>query len=855
MRILIADDDFTSRKMLAAVLEGYAHEVVETADGFEAWNELQKPEAPHVVILDWLLPGIDSLELTRRLRKKRTEVPPFILILTSRGDKAEVVAGLDAGVDDYLAKPFDPEELRARVDVGRRMIQNITDRLEAEKALRESEQTIRKKLQLILEPDGNVGGMELPDLIDPKTLQSLLDDFYQLTAIGCSIVDLSGKILAAVGWQEICTHFHRVHPETRKKCIESDIFFPAGTRPGEFRTYRCKNNLWNMVTPIVVGDAHIANLFLGQVFIGQDPPDIPFFREQARRYGFDENKYLAALEAVPRWSTAKARKAMNFYIRFTAMISSMGMNNLKLAQALSERNELLGNLKQSEAKFRALVDQAAEMLFLHDLNGKLIDVNQAAVKQTGYTKEELLTMNVVDIDLHAVERKDSQRLWAAMKPDNAPETFETIHIRKDGSTYPVEITVSNIFLLDGIYTLALARDITDRKLAEEERRKLQDQILQSQKMESIGRLAGGVAHDFNNMLGVILGQAEIAMLQTKPHESVYERLQEIRKSAKRSADLTRQLLAFARKQTASPKVLNLNDTVSGMLKILRRLIGENIELRWVPGNDLWMVKMDPAQIDQILANLCINARDAISGTGKMTIETHNAVFNSAYKDDNMGFIPGEFVILSVSDDGCGMEKDALDKLFEPFFTTKEAGKGTGLGLATVYGIIKQNNGFINVYSEPGRGTTFKIYVPRHSDKGRSAHQKMQPAPVLHGSETVLLVEDEPMILRLGMAMLEHLGYRVLTASGPEEAIQTAEKHPEAIDLLITDVVMPGMDGRELSEKLTLRCPGIKCLYMSGYTADVIARHGVLDQGVHFIQKPFSIQKLATEVRKAIEEEQ
>jgi PAS domain S-box-containing protein len=395
-------------------------------------------------------------------------------------------------------------------------------------------------------------------------------------------------------------------------------------------------------------------------------------------------------------------------------------------------------------------------------------------------------------------------------------------------------------------------DITERNRAEAEREKLQSQLNQAQKLESVGRLAGGVAHDFNNMLGVILGHTEMALMQTEENHDLHADLKEIQKAAQRSADITKQLLAFARKQTISPRQLDLNDTVESMLNMLRRLIGEDIDLIWKPAAHIWSVKMDQSQIDQILANLCINARDAIDGVGKLTIETENKSFDEQYCNEHKGFIPGDFILLAVSDNGCGMEKEIQDNLFEPFFTTKEVGKGTGLGLATVYGIVKQNNGFIDVHSEPGQGTTFKIYLPRllaDEDSDKAVPEKKAAAG---GMETILLVEDEPSILKMTRIMLERKGYAVLTSTTPGEAIEKARNHSGSIDLLMTDVVMPEMNGRDLSGKITDLYPDIRLLFMSGYTANVIAHQGVLDDGVAFMQKPFSMGDLTEKVREVLD---
>ncbi len=392
----------------------------------------------------------------------------------------------------------------------------------------------------------------------------------------------------------------------------------------------------------------------------------------------------------------------------------------------------------------------------------------------------------------------------------------------------------------------------ERKRAEEEKEKLEAQLHQAQKMESVGRLAGGVAHDFNNILSVILGYTELALESVDTNDPLHADLQEIYTAARRSVDITRQLLAFARKQSIEPKVLDLGKNVEEMLKILRQLIGEDIDLAWLPKTDLWPVKMDPSQLDQILANLCVNARDAIPGVGKITIEVDRVTFDEVYCADHIGFIPGEFVLLAVSDDGDGIEEETLCNIFEPFFTTKGVGRGTGLGLSTVYGVVKQNNGFINVYSELGTGTTFKIYLPRYAGEIEEI-RKESSAEILEGcGEVVLVVEDESSILKMSHKILDDLGYNVLTAGTPVEAMALAEENAGKIHLLITDVIMPEMSGRELAERIHVLSPNIKILFMSGYTADVIAHRGMLEEGFNFVQKPFSKKHMAAKVRATLD---
>ncbi|MGC9195526.1 MAG: PAS domain S-box protein [Syntrophobacteraceae bacterium] len=521
---------------------------------------------------------------------------------------------------------------------------------------------------------------------------------------------------------------------------------------------------------------------------------------------------------------------------------------------ITERKEAERLLRESEEKYHRLFDNINDAVFVHlgatdAIPGIFIEVNEVACKRLGYTREELLQMSPVDIDapetLPAVPHR-MEKLY-----QNGHWTWEGVHIAKDGQRIPVEIS-NRLFDFRGMKgILSTARDISVAKKAQEEKEMLQSQLNQAQKLESVGRLAGGVAHDFNNMLGVILGHAELAMGQIDQTHELFADLSEIRKAANRSADLTRQLLAFARRQTISPRVLNLNTTVEGMSRMLRRLIGEDIDLVWVPATNLWPVKVDPGQIDQILANLCVNARDAISGTGKVTIETGTVTFDNDYCANHPDFLPGEFVMLAVSDNGCGMVKEIREKIFEPFYTTKGMGEGTGLGLATVYGIVKQNHGFINVYSEPGKGTTFKIYLPRAQEQAT----KEPAAPSeknLRGRETVLVVEDEAPILALVKNVLERYGYQVLAAKSPTEALQRVPDHPGPIHLIITDVVMPEMNGKDLRDKLARLIPEVRIIFMSGYTANVIAHHGILDKDIDFLQKPFSIKTLLQRVRSVLD---
>ena len=1075
------------------------------------------------------------------------------------------------------------------------------------------------------EPERN---LTFQSIIDVKAIQSLMDDFYDLTNIGIAILDLDGKVLVKKGWQEICVKFHRVHPETSKNCMESDLELSNGIEPGTFRLYRCKNNMLDMATPIVVGGHKIGSLYLGQFLFDDEPVNVETFRLQARKFGFKEDQYIEALEKVPRWNRQTVNTVMRFYTKFAQLISDLGYKNLKLNQGIVEKTGLFDRLEESETKYRELVENLNDVVYSINGEGKITYASPAVETILGYTDKELIGrpfgafLHIDDQDrlskafrdvLHnklnpseyRVRSKSNEFRWVrtssrpiyrngrviglqgvltdiserknaeveikrlnerlaiaadsakigvweldletdtliwddwmyriygiepkpfagayetwkkGVHPDDLPKADQEVQeaiggtkpfdtqfriIRPDGEIrhvkafarvlrnrdgIPVKMTGVNfdiseqkaaadslrksesekqaildasidvIMLVDtelkirwanqtaakiidkrpedlkglkchqlfqnrdnpcpgcptlealtsgkpshktmyqpamkgigesywedycvpvksesgrvigaveiarnvtdrkkdemmllaseekfskafrnapllmaitelkdgrylevneafvhvtgysreeaigktsielglfaiedregllnllqsdghtkdleieftcadgskriGLFSgekfeyegkmrlLSTVMDITDRKQNEADREKLQAQFIQAQKMESVGKLAGGVAHDFNNNLSVIQGYAQIMLEDMNSGDSRREGLKQIHEAAKRSAALTRQLLAFARKQTISPKRLDLNDTVEGMLKMLRRLIGENIELLWHPGPNLRNIKMDPAQIDQILANLCVNARDAIDGIGKLTIETRNANLDSHYCSKHPGVEPGQYAMMAVIDDGSGMDKGTLQEIFEPFFTTKAVGKGTGLGLSTIYGIVKQNHGFIDVYSELGKGTAFKIYIPRY--QGDPAQDKPDPSEKIrkgHG-ETILVVEDDVGVLDLIKNLLERLGYNVFHTNEPDEAIDIARESTH-IHLLMTDVVMPQMSGNELADRIAEIQPHIQILFMSGYTANAIAHQGILDEGVNFIEKPFSMNDLGVKIREVL----
>jgi PAS domain S-box-containing protein len=526
----------------------------------------------------------------------------------------------------------------------------------------------------------------------------------------------------------------------------------------------------------------------------------------------------------------------------------------------NERRAAEEALRESERQFRTLVEHANDAISVV-VGRRVAYLNQAAVALYGASRaEDLIGQDVADHVAPESKPLVEERIGLVFGRGEAVPPVEVDYIRLDGVRVTVEATAAPIVYEGQPAGVVFARNVSERKRIESvlregevHRQHLEAQLAQAQKMEAVGQLAGGVAHDFNNMLSVITGHAEMALLEADIQRPVREGLEQILAAGRKSADLTRQLLAFARRQPVRPRLLDLNETVEGLLKMLRRLIGEGVDLRWQPGQGLWPLKLDPSQVDQVLANLVVNSRDAMGSHGTVTIETSNVTADADFCARHVEFQPGHYVRLAVSDTGAGMSREVLAHVFEPFFTTKVHGRGTGLGLSTVYGIVKQNGGIIAADSEPGTGATFTIWFPRTSVADTELEAEGAAAEMPRGRELVLVVEDAESILAVTRTMLDRLGYTTLGAGSPADAIRVAAQCPERIDLLITDVIMPEMNGRELAVLMAERDPRTRCLFMSGYTADVIARHGVLDESVHFLQKPFSLRTLAEAVRTTLDD--
>ena len=799
--ILIADDNTANLYMLKSLLEGEGYEVVAAQNGRDALEEgLAHP--PALIVSDILMPVMDGYALCRAWKSdERLNGIPFVFYTATYTEPKDEKFALGLGADRFLLKPQDPETLLGVVcevlDAG------YVAKLPSPKPLGEEMEFFRGHNEILFSKLEK----KMLDLEISNQQLKVLEARYRLSFLNVSDVIYTTDAHATI---------INISPSVERI---------LGYKPQDF-IGRSVADAMKLLAPQALEKvmAEIDRVFKGETILATVHD---FFAKDGSAKVVEVGKSPIVQEGVV-----------------------VGM--IAVLRDITDRKRVETELRRSEEKYRHLFQNAGEAVFIIQ-DSKLKLANPATMAICEYDEEEMLSKPFPEF-IHPDNRAmvvdyHTRRL----RGEDMPQKYAFRVAAKSGAVKWVELHATLVRWEGAPATLNFMSDVTQHKLVEQEQARLREQLAQAQKMESVGRLAGGVAHDFNNMLNVIMGHTELAMMVVDPVQPVHANLREIRNAAERSADLTRHLLAFARKQTIAPKVLDLNETIGGMLKMLQRMIREDIKLAWSPGSDLWPVKIDPSQIDQILANLCVNARDSIAGVGRITIETSNREFDALYCSCHAGFLPGEYTVLSVSDNGCGMDQETLEKIFEPFFTTKDSGKGTGLGLATIYGIVKQNEGFISVYSEVGQGTTFQIYLPRcRSEKVAAGLSEGPSEAPASGRETILVVEDETEIRNIAQYMLESFGYRVLSAGTAGSALRLAGEYDGQIHLLITDVVMPEMNGKDLSLELVGMNPGLKVLFMSGYTANVIVHHGVLDEGVSFIQKPFSMRGLAAKVREVLD---
>jgi PAS domain S-box-containing protein len=545
------------------------------------------------------------------------------------------------------------------------------------------------------------------------------------------------------------------------------------------------------------------------------------------------------------------------YILKTSLkrLPSAVLNALQKTKTEEEKRKAEAALHRTEELYRLIAENTTDLVCMIDTNGNYVFVSPSYKEVLGYNPEDLLGRSCYSL-IHPDDRDWAKKRCSQSLAERKPVRLELRFKHSEGSWRVFEIVGNWIYNAEGQVQKGIlgSRDLTERKRAENALRDSEEQLRQAQKLEAVGQLAGGVAHDFNNILTVISGYSDILLKRIPESDSNRSKVEEIKLAAKRASSLTRQLLAFSRKQVLQPRLFNLNTLVTDIGNMLRRLIGEDIELVTSLTADMAQINADPGQLEQVLMNLVVNARDAMPNGGRITVETTIVEVDRAYAEQHVAVQPGSYVMLAVSDNGSGMDPETMKHIFEPFYTTKDQGKGTGLGLSTVYGIVKQSGGNIWFYSEPGHGTVFKIFLPRvvNAQQPLSPDSDAEYPIAKGGTETILVVEDEPQIRQMACEVLSECGYKLLVAANGVEALRILKEESAAIDLILTDVVMPEMNGRELAEHVAVARPAAKILYMSGYTNDAIVRHGVLDSGTWFVQKPFSPDALARKIREVLD---
>ena len=826
--ILIVDDRQSNRELLTTLLGYRHHTTIEASDGMEGLERAREVR-PDLIITDIIMPTMDGYEFTRCLRDDPALSATPVVFYSAHYLMQEAHAlAARCGVEYVVAKPAEPEELLRTVDAAlgvsaqqtvaapavaefdREHIRVLTDKV-SQQAGQLGDLSTRLEALINIGRELNVA--QDPSLLLERYCQAAREVIGAVCASAC-ITDESGR-------------------EVRRFC--------SGGLPSR-GVHICgiSGPIVQMLTDGVCRRGR--NCGADPVTLGCAPgiPPVDSFLivpvlTRSRTYGW--------LGLGNKIGSAEFTAEDERLLTTLAAQLAMGYENSRLFEELKWRAEDLehevAERRQSAEKYRMVVEQASDGIISADERGDHLEVNPRMLEMLGFTREEFLGQNIQDL----IPKEDrSRQPWLFDRDQREIFHKELRFLRRDGSSLEVEISMSR---LENGRVQAIVRDVGERK-------RLEAQLRQSQKLEAVGRLAGGVAHDFNNLLTVILGHSDLALSGMETGDRRRRDIEDIREAGARAAVLTNQLLAFSRKQVLQPKVLNVNNAVANLTKMLGRLISSNIELvtRFHP--EPWRTKVDPGQLDQVILNLALNARDAMPLGGTLVLETGNYKIHSGRLTEHPEVPPGDYVMLAVSDTGSGMDAETRSHLFEPFFTTKEPGKGTGLGLSTVYGIIRQSGGQIVVSSEPGRGTTMKVFLPRAIEKSEAVPQRDEYQPLPLGNETVLLAEDDERVRSLTASVLGQLGYQVLEAADGEAALQIARGHRGEIHLLFTDMVMPKMGGNDLAAEILRDRPAIKVLVCSGYTGDAAAPQAVLDPSVPFLQKPFTPRTLAVKVREALD---
>jgi two-component system cell cycle sensor histidine kinase/response regulator CckA len=793
MRVLIVDDNPTDRRVLSNSLEAEGHRTLEAADGIEALEILRSTQVD-AVISDVLMPKMDGYRFSYEVRRsEELRGIPIVVYSATYTGPMENGFSTKAGAVHFVQRPAPTGAI----------LEALTDAVRSGKSVerdRAAEQTEKLKEyseRLLLELE-----KKNLDLESARDLLSAAND--------------------ALGQSE---------KRYRDLVDQAPIGIMQTTPDGRF----------------LAVNAAFARM------LGYDSPEQVLRLNASETYA-DALDRIGILEAFHRTGSVsglemrvKKRDGTPIWIRSDGRAVRGVDGEVERYEVfvvdIQDQRGAVEALKASEERYHALMEHAQDAIFVNDENGVVQEVNGAAERLVGATRAEIVGRNFLD----TLPADDREQVLAEFRETlvhgRSLELREVRIQRRDGSIVPAEVTASVVEIGGKPFVVALLRDVSERNT-------MAEQLRLAQKMEAIGQLAGGVAHDFNNLLTVILGYSQLLAANLRDQPEDFSAIEEIRKAGESAAALTGQLLAFSRKQILEPRVLDLNKVVQHIQGMLSRLIGEDIQIVFKLDPGLGSVRADAGQIEQVVMNLAVNARDAMPKGGHLSIETANVELDDTYSQSHVPVLPGLHVMLAVSDTGVGMDEATRSRIFEPFFTTKEKGKGTGLGLATVYGIVKQSGGYIWVYTEPGRGTTFKVYLPRiNVPPDPPVVPEVAERPTT-GEETILLVEDEHAVRALARKMLEARGYRVLEAADGGQAVEIAGK--ESIDLLLTDMVLPGMGGREIAARIHVIHPSVKVLYTSGYTDDAIVRGGLMERGSAFLEKPFNPANLARKVREILD---
>ncbi len=879
-KLLITDDDAGTCETLSDIFQEKGYSVTTTGTGREALIAAEQM-AIDVALIDIKLPDMEGTELLKELKRKNPEM--VCIIITGYADLQNAINAIEEHANGYFAKPLAIDEVTLRV-------KEAVEKLSLQRQLRKSEGKYRSLVEVSTDAiishneerkiiqwnkaASNIFGYskeevlgepfdiiipeqhkrsyveDIKDFITEAGENKLIGKTNELEAVrkdGSVVpVELS---LSAVKQDRSWIFTAIVRDITKRKRAEDILHKSEKQYRRLVETINEGLGVINEETSLTYANNKFCDMwgYSLEEIVGRplteflDDEDLGIFNKQM--------EILKKGKKSPyeiKWTVKDGRKLQTILSPQIIFDSDGNIEGyLAVLTDITKRVRAEKRLKASEERYRDLFENANDLIYSVAPDGRLLYANRAWQETLGYNEEEITGLSLIDI-IHPDSRTHCMEIFRRLISGEKVDRIEVMIVARDGKKITVEGSANCRFVKGKpVSTQGIFSNITEYKLLEE-------QLRLSQKLEAVGRLAGGVAHDFNNMLTVINGYSEYLMSMLKKSDSTYKILEEIIQAGKRAASLTHQLLAFSRKQILQPQVLDLNTVVANIEKMLRRLIGEDIDLTLIPNPAQGSVKIDPTQIDQIIMNLAINARDAMPEGGKLTIETANIELDEVYAKEHVAVKPGPYIILTVSDSGIGMDSETQSHIFEPFFTTKEECKGTGLGLSTVYGIVKQSGGNIWVYSEPGQGTTFKIYLPRVVEAVESVQGVEAPAETLQGKEIILLVEDEEMVRDLARLALVKNGYTVLEAPDGVEALNICKQHQGPIHLMITDVVMPRMGGRKAAERLAPSHPDMKVLYISGYTDNAIVHHGVLGPETHFLQKPFTPAILLRKVREVLE---